>query len=271
MMSGRPQELPGHAVQSEPSMSRSSAVTTIAAWAGVDQRGISSLNIISDSRVTWLPSKPPQRWDQGRKTFACRTQPFIFGYCGNVGFPAMALPQVIETIDARLLRLVPSRPYGAVGSLLRRVWLDYPQAQRSDSHLLVAHRLGTGMRSVFSLAMFSYLTTTGTWTRTSPAMPSRSAKLLIEGSGAPAMRREKRLWDDSVHGNTSRAVYSAFCEGLRSGDDPNSGGGPQLGELAPYRKRAHLRHCVQLRAVLRRRAGAPHRCRARRRVVQRAR
>jgi hypothetical protein len=62
-------------------------------------------------------------------------------------------------------------------------------------------------------------------------MPSRSAKLLIEGSGALAMRKAKRLWDDSVHGNTSRAVYSAFCEGLRSGEDPNSGGGPQLVSL----------------------------------------
>lgn len=212
-------------------MSRSIAVTTIAAWAGVDQRGVSSLNIVSDSRVTWLPSKRPQQWDQGRKTFACRTQPFIFGYCGDVGFPAVALPQVIETIDAGLVRLVPNRPYGAVGSLLRRTWLDYPPTQRADSHILVAHRLGTGMRSVFSLAVFSYFTKTGTWARISPAMPRGSAKLLIEGSGAPAMRKAKRLWDESVHGNTSRAVYSAFCEGLRSGEDPNSGGGPQLVSL----------------------------------------
>jgi hypothetical protein len=228
---GRPQELPNDAVQSAPSMSRSTAVTTIAAWAGHDQRGISSLNIVSDSRVTWLPSKRPQRWDRGRKTFACRTQPFIFGYWGDVGFPAMALPQVIETMDASLIRLVPNRPYGAVGSLLRRVWLDYPTTLRSDSHILVAHRLGIGMRSVFSLAVFSYVAETGTWTRTSPAMPSDSAKLLIEGSGAPAMRKAKQLWDASVHGNTSRAVYSAFCEGLRSGEDPNSGGGPQVVSL----------------------------------------
>ena len=38
------------------------------------------------------------QWDQGA-VFACRTQPHIFGYWGEVLFPALSLPVLVDRID----------------------------------------------------------------------------------------------------------------------------------------------------------------------------
>jgi hypothetical protein len=143
-------------------------------------------------------------------------------------FPAMVLPQIVESLDHGLVPLNPNRPYGAVGSLIRRLWLDYPTAQRRDCGILMANRLGRGTRSAFSVAVFTYDANADAWFRKSIPMPSHSAELRIAGSGALSVRTAKKLWDESPQGNTSRAVFSAFCESLASGVDRLSGGGPQL-------------------------------------------
>lgn len=200
-------------------------MTTIATWAAVDTRGVSSVYIASDSRISWRGTTP---WDQGRKTFASHQQPYIFGYWGDVLFPAIALPQVIESIDHELIPLNRNRPYGAVGSAIRRLWLDYPVSQRRECGIVMAHRLGQGMRAVFNVTIFFYDGSTKLWRRKSIPMPETSAMLQIDGSGATAILQAKKLWDASAQSGTSRAVFSAFCEGLSSGKDKHSGGGPQL-------------------------------------------
>ncbi len=200
-------------------------MTSITSWAAVDSRGVSSLYIASDSRISWGTG---QSWDQGRKTFACRQLPHIFGYWGDVLFPAMAIPLVIDRLEHQLLSVNPNRHFGAIGSTIRRLWIDYPDAQRRDAGILVGHRNGEGMRSIFSLAVFIYDAASDSWSRRSIEMPSRSGELRIAGSGASYVRNAKKLWDLSAEGGTSRAVYSAFCEALMSGGDTASGGGPQL-------------------------------------------
>jgi hypothetical protein len=75
-------------------------MTTLVAWLGVDSRGPASLYLASDSRITWGGSAS---WDRGRKLFACRQKPYLFGYCGEAFFPSQLLGQVTERIDANLL------------------------------------------------------------------------------------------------------------------------------------------------------------------------
>lgn len=200
-------------------------MTSIAVWAAVDSRRVSGLYIASDSRVSWGGT---HHWDQGRKTFACHSQPYIFGYWGDVLFPALAIPVIIEQLDSAVLAGNPARPFGAVGSALRRLWLDYPPAERRDAGVIVGHRLATGMKSVFSLAVFTYEAANGKWSRRSIPMPSRSAVLRLAGSGSESVRNARRLWEESQEAGTSRAVFAAFCESLLSDADPGSGGGPQL-------------------------------------------
>lgn len=200
-------------------------MTSVAVWAAVDSRRVSGLYIASDSRVSWGST---HHWDQGRKTFACHSQPYIFGYWGDVLFPALAIPMIIEQLDSAVLVGNPARPFGVVGNALRRLWLDYPPAERRDAGVIVGHRLASGMKSAFSLAVFTYEAADGKWSRRSLPMPSRSAVLRLAGSGTESVRKARRPWEESTEAGTSRAVFAAFCDSLASDTDPGSGGGPQL-------------------------------------------
>jgi hypothetical protein len=108
-------------------------VTSITAWAGVDQRAVASVYIASDSRITYFPGG---RWDQGRKVFAGTTEPHIFGYWGDVLFPALALPLVIDKIDRGVLADTGRDPHDAVERAIRSLWRDYPAAQQHDLGIL---------------------------------------------------------------------------------------------------------------------------------------
>src|SRR5690349_5803581 len=57
---------------------------------------------------------------------------------------------------------------------------------------------------------------------------SQSGVIAVLGSGSHNVQVPLDEWAASHSGGTSRAVFSAFCDSLRSGDDPFSGGPPQL-------------------------------------------
>ena len=75
-------------------------MTTLFSWTGIDTHGPASIYIASDSRISWGKNAT---WDAGRKLFASKNFPEIFGYCGSVSFPIQILGQLIEHIDDGLL------------------------------------------------------------------------------------------------------------------------------------------------------------------------
>ncbi|MFE9182718.1 hypothetical protein ACFYMB_05220 [Micromonospora haikouensis] len=199
-------------------------MTSIVAWAGVDTRGVASVYIGSDSRISWGNNL---FWDQGRKVFACTVKPDIFGYWGDVLFPALAIPVLVERIDK-----AGRSPSGAsivnVEQAIRRLWRDYPLKEQRDIGIIHAARHGDGMTSKFAISIYTYSASTRGWKATQVTMPDSSSLLKVAGSGAAAVRVAHDLWQASSARNTSRAVFSAFCEALRVGVDQNSGGPPQL-------------------------------------------
>jgi hypothetical protein len=210
-------------------------MTTIACWLGVDSRGPASIYIAADSRISWGAGAS---WDQGRKVFACLLEPHVFGYSGDVLFPALAIPTLMELIDRGVLvgspdarlwhrRLLPT---------LRSLWSDYPVSQRRDFAILHAVRSGDGLASTFSVGVLAYSQATDKWSLRNPVLPARSATLEIAGSGAACLGISRAKWNQSRHANTSRAQFSALYDSIGSGDDPLSGGPPQLVGL--YRKGA---------------------------------
>lgn len=199
-------------------------MTTLIAWAGVDQRAVSSIYIASDSRITWGRS---HRWNQGRKTFASPTNPYIFGYWGDVLFPTIAIPTVLDEIAAGAMRRKGSA-FGGIGDAIRRLWKDYPLQEQRDFGLVVATRRRERMESVFELAVITFEASSQTWDTKEIAMPKSSARLHLAGSGAREVRQTGKLWDESLQGGTSRSIYSSFTEALIQKSDPYSGGAPQL-------------------------------------------
>lgn len=200
-------------------------MTSIVSWVGVDHRGPASIYIASDSRITWGTS---HIWDSGRKTFASATHPYIFGYCGDVLFPSMVLPVVLEHLAAGAIATSSRSMFGEIGNLIQRLWMQYPHQEHRDFSIIMAARRGEKMAARFHLAVYAFDAASQAWHRREEDMPEMSSSLVHAGSGVREILAAETLWQASEHAGTSRAVFSAFCESMRTGADPNTGGGPQL-------------------------------------------
>lgn len=201
------------------------ALTSIVSWVGVDERGPASVYIASDSRISWGNS---HIWDNGRKTFASATHPYVFGYCGDVLFPSMVLPIVQEHLASGAIVLSPRSMFGEIGSLIRRLWLQYPHQEHRDFSIVMAARVGDRMTTRFFVVIMAFDADTQEWHLREEQMPEVSSSLVHAGSGANQIVAAETLWQASAHAGTSRAMFSAFCESMRTRVDPHTGGGPQL-------------------------------------------
>lgn len=202
-------------------------MTSLTAWVGVDPRGPASVYFASDSRLSWPDSG---KWDCGRKLFACRRHPLILGYCGDVVFPSQALSQATEMIDAGLLCNPTERPLecsSTILSFLSRAFESYPQSARQDFSVLCCVREGEYLPSKFHIWSLNFKRS-GTSQVSELGLPTHSDTVAVLGSGADSVKRRLANWQKSEVRGTSRAVFSAFCDSLKSGGDARSGGPPQL-------------------------------------------
>ena len=203
-------------------------MTSIVVWAGVDTRGPASLYVASDSRIVWEDKK--DTWDQGRKVFSS-SRPHIFGYWGDIIFPVLAIPTIIDRIDRGVLVSHGRGWHAEIQQAIRLLWSNYPKGQRRDFGIMHGFRAGEGTNCIFSVAIYAYEHVSDTWITLEIPMPERSAVLRIAGSGIPQIRQALTPWQSSKAANTSRAVFSAFCESIAGRGDPLTGGPPQLAGL----------------------------------------
>ena len=143
-------------------------------------------------------------------------------------------------VGKRLVPMLEARGHQVTGTTtsergvagLRALWRDYPDREHRLQRIFIAHRTGDGMGSTFGLTVMSHAGSRNSrWSTTDIAAPTRSEALVIDGSGASGIRRALALWQESAANGTSRAVFSALVESVVGGDDPLSGGAPQLGSL----------------------------------------
>jgi hypothetical protein len=208
-------------------------VTTLISWISRDQRAFSAIHVASDSRITWGSER--SRWDAGRKVFASATTPDVFGYCGDVVFPALVLGQITSAFDLGLL-------YSAQSTAMdrHRIVLDSLKASMGRSHnvptqafsILHASREETEGRVKPLLWHISY-DIQGRWNDTLITQTDDSGVYALHGSGAGPAKEELHRWSGSDIGGTSRAIYSGFCRAIASGVDGLSGGAPQLASIYP--------------------------------------
>jgi hypothetical protein len=208
-------------------------MTSFAAWAGVDSRGMSSFYFASDSRISWGISA---KWDAGRKLFASSTHPDIFGYCGDVLFPSLALSQVVDLVDHGLLFVVDepaSNKFQRLCNLIAESFELYPICARRAFTIAYCSRIGVDIDSKFELYTLSW-STEEAWKQEAHSLPSQSQLVLSLGSGKESIKISNLEWQKTPVKGTSRAVFGAFCDSLKSNVDPLTGGAPQLVGL--YRK-----------------------------------
>ncbi len=234
-------------------------MTSLAAWVAVDQRGPSSVYIATDSRISWRDQRGHviRRMDNSRKTSASDHSPQIFGFVGDVIFPALQLDTVSGLLERAASALSLEDSFERFQGLVDLAWRDVPHEERRDSWLVHFVRSGEGMESVFGLQVLHQATGTSVWESHIYDMPERSAVLDLLGSGSRHIHRTYGRWlSESIatagqqvdqRGHTSRAVFSAFCEAVGEGGDPATGGAPQLVGL--YRKGNGLRFGVHWRGA----------------------
>lgn len=207
-------------------------MTTLLAWVGADQRGPASIRIAADSRISWSTAAGSvlQKWDFGRKVFASQRHPDLIAYCGDVLFPAQTISQIVELIDRDAFFPTGALPDDKVQRIVRALELaasKYPAPQIRDFSIVFVSRVGEGMKGEFKLYCVPF--SAGKAKSIVPfAIPHQSKELTILGSGQSKLWPYLEKWQKSDVRGTSRSFFSSFCDYLRSGSDPHSGGPPQL-------------------------------------------
>ena len=106
-----------------------------------------------------------------------------------------------------------------------------------DFYILHGARENSGMDAVFRIWQLTYLASKGEWTDKEIPLPNRHSALVVAlGSGGSTVKEFDGRVRRDAQGGTSRAVFWAFCDALKSGQDPLSGGAPQL--MGLYRENA---------------------------------
>lgn len=207
------------------------SMTSLVCWVGIDHRKISSIYLASDSRITHQESGRVLS-DSAQKVFACVTRPEIFGYCGNAGAPPAVLASLVREFDTGAMGSRADYAYIRAQTVQQYLSERLPIAEHGRKYdetlILYGTREGEGYREArFSLSKF--FVENGTWAWAVLDFPTSSDIIVAEGSGHEQVRRWREHWV-SAQGRvrTSRAVFSALCNALRSKADPRSGGPPQL-------------------------------------------
>lgn len=211
-------------------------MTLVVSWIGVDTHGPGSAYIVSDSRFSWPGNK---YYDYGRKVFASKEYPELFGYCGDVLFPSVVLSQIIELIDSKVLfnhSLSCQEKNKLVYTQLRHSFELYPD-EYGDNQIQIFHiSRDTEVHGYpeFHQYIMSWSKRCG-WKQEEKPIPAKSGVLCIMGSGAEEFKKNYK--DNYQKGNnqsTSRNVFHCFIDTLDNINDEHCGGPPQL--VGVYRK-----------------------------------
>lgn len=211
-------------------------MTLLVSWIAVDSRAASSVYLASDSRISW---NGLGKFDFGKKVFASRKYPEIFGYCGDVLFPLMILSQIVDSIDSDLLfthglscksksrivmkrmaesfKLYPNEVNSIVGDSF-----EVLHCSRDDKQNFSCHRIAWKKKSKRK------------WSLTEMKACEISDKAFILGSGSKEFEAKFKLYLEGENARTSRSIFQCLCDTLADMEDKYCGGAPQLAGI--YRK-----------------------------------
>lgn len=189
---------------------------------------------MTDSRVTW--GTPDQAWAYGRKTFASSRTADVLGYCGDVLFPSLVISQFVAALESGFYSPDFASRHHGLQTLLRTSFSELPQNARHPFSIVHVGRDGKGMASVFQARLIRW---DDGWDVRELELPEHQSGVVhIDGSGRPSIEQQIAAAEVNSTAGTTRGLFTAFAKSLSDGDDPLSGGPPQLVGL--FRIRAGL-------------------------------
>lgn len=212
-------------------------MTTLLSWVSFSDTGKApdkprAVYLAADSRITW--NIVDHRWDSGRKIFAVTTAPHLFGFAGDVVLPGLILGQVSAAIEAGILidplATADEQHQAVLGAVRRGVatTVATPSLNFTIHHLM---RSADWPNTEFRAWRIDYNVTQRQCTSSPIAIPATTGLIKSFGTGQDAAREYRVKWLLSDVGSRSQAILSAFQDSIVSGDDPLSGGAPQLAAL----------------------------------------
>ncbi len=210
----------------------------LASWIGIDTHGIGSAYIVTDSRFSWCSTKTNHVYDFGKKVFASKLYPEIFGYVGDVLFPSVVLSQLVDIIDSDLLLdkdIDCSQKSKIVCDFLSEKISVYPRDYLGSEISIIHISRDTIVRGYPKFYAFQYsLKKEGEWKADIIKMPEVSGLLTVLGSGAKEFLDNYKNFQKGNNSDTSRNVFHCFSHTLSNMKYCSCGGAPQLVGL--YRK-----------------------------------
>ncbi|RYH00229.1 MAG: hypothetical protein EON58_00950 [Alphaproteobacteria bacterium] len=149
-------------------------------------------------------------------------------------FPSLVLGQIISAIDLQLLTAS-----SAEAEERNAVIVDFIQSSHrrrrnvpeQDFIILHIYRSHVWPSTQYRVWTIGYSASENMWSCDEIELPTATAVVVTLGSGARTAKAYTTRWAASDAGGTSRAIFSAFCDALSSGEDRLSGGMPQLNAL----------------------------------------
>ncbi len=217
-------------------------MTTLIAWAAIDDKNTSAIYMASDSRLSW---DKYGIWDSGRKIFVSEIYPEVLGYTGDALFCSQVLSQVIAFIDSCApIKNVSDFPtkFERIESLIKRAFSSYPQQFCLPTFsILYLTRIG----AQWGACTFNWQAGAGwsdklihnipmTWEEVRRAgkdenSQSRAVLFVSAGSGGAKFRGFylESEWSKKLP-LLSRGIFGAFSDFIEANRDPLTGGTPQL-------------------------------------------
>lgn len=209
-------------------------MTMLASWVGIDTHGVTSAYIVSDSRFSWGNNNT---FDYGKKVFASKKFPELFGYVGEVLFPSIVLSQIIEMIDAEILlteRMNCKQKHKVIIEKICHSLSKYPDVLGGNTIQIIHISRETVFVGYPSFHHYLLTYDKTKWTDKEKNLPNKSGLLHILGSGAKEFRDNYVKFQNGNNSSTSRNVFQCFVDTLMHIQDVYCGGAPQLVGL--YRK-----------------------------------
>jgi hypothetical protein len=205
-------------------------MTMLVAWSAILGGRPNSVYLASDSRITWGSDR--RRWDAGRKLFACRTSPDIFGFSGDMLFGTQVLGQIVDLVDNGLIfnsQARVDRRHAAAVEAIEASHRRRHKAPEQDFEIIHIGREGSRSATAFHGWTTGFQAVTGQWR--DQVITIEAARPMAFGSGAARFRERMAMRPAVSEDEAPRAAFSAFYECLAGGADPISGGSPQLAGL----------------------------------------
>lgn len=212
-------------------------MTTLQSWISYSDTGVythlpRAVYLASDSRITW--GAADRRWEAGRKVFATNVEPHLFGFCGDVVLPALIIGQIVSAIDAGILFSNATSSDERHEAVLRAVARGVACAISTPTLDFVIHHLHRERawpETLFRAWSIFYSSNRRTCTSSESSIPLTTGVVGSFGSGRQVANAHYKRWESTEAVGRSRAILASFCDSVSSGEDPLSGGPPQLAAL----------------------------------------